>query len=1205
MYSTYLSSTLSFRCKGPLTFSFNDHSYLLNDSFDGNPRSFSSQSCCACCSNSIYREPIVNPSFLYGLRQSALIQCSASRRLILGGGDRYYCRLPAYDVGPSCCCGFVKERSVSGRRGRYGEGRFRSRVSEEKSVSHRSRDVGIGDVEVMLSLLTEEVGEECYRVRERNVRSLKRVEEEKRGSGTTYRAKKKNVSSGLIVSKSKREVESVRKESREEDFREKEDRRKEDKESDLKGEKKCRIRRDGSSCSSYYSCGSLGELESDDEVQVGQGESSSGSKRRSEDSGELTYDREPVEEVKRRGGFTRDHGVVLQRGKTALGSYTASSGVECDWRKKSEKKLTEESTEQTESWDKSSNKHTQRRFEGRDEKSNLELTTDNETRQQYFKKDDQITGHSEASTKYKNFTRIQDIHDSDQSLRSAGHLIQERRNEQTKTTGLVSRQDEYERNSQKLDKISKIQERNDSVTSISQRQSEARVKRREDKSTDILSSFHDREEHDHVNGQHDSRHTDSRRKFQESTEMSDTHRIAIDNTSASLRQSNIRMENQHFLASQQEIKKLDNVSRIKETNDRITSISQSQSEARVKRREDKSSEILSSVHDTEEHYHVTGQWGSRHTDSRRKFQDSTQMSDTHGIDIYNTSASLRQGDTRMEDQHFLTSQQAIRKTESRKGSQDKSNISVIQSSDAQFINSQRDSKRRISSQEGYLSSVVQSTEETIERRSPTEERVFQIGSRSETQRPTKTLSFSEGTSKEASGSQAALVLKTQPIEQHIGVNVGVEINSNIIVMPPPSQLVETGPLHVEPTSDFPIQEVSSATLQIGSDGGARRVETHEEPLNFINEDALGSADRFQKSSVQFVGEFVEKVKHEVSTSKIQTELVTEGHKRHQKSSSQYGSGDFKSKELELRRSSRSSGKGGPSVDIWDVTDPPIQETSVTEATGSESTTPTTKTVTKRTGRSLWNVISDIVRLRWAPRSDSRHNSPQKSGGRSSPIQSVSSEAWFSGHELDENSDGTVKREKESMTPGSTYSDQHSPVKIPMGSQGEVSSSDPKDKKGLGISASGPESIDISLGPTEDNVGRSDTEEVKSLVSMPSLQLRSLHKDEISEAGKTVVSASGSLAQKQAGDTGLTAKSGTQGRDGELKQRKLQRNIQVPKDRFDEWEEAYKFESEQRRMDEMFMSEALLEAKKAADIWEVPVGAVLVQHGKIIARGYNL
>lgn len=39
-------------------------------------------------------------------------------------------------------------------------------------------------------------------------------------------------------------------------------------------------------------------------------------------------------------------------------------------------------------------------------------------------------------------------------------------------------------------------------------------------------------------------------------------------------------------------------------------------------------------------------------------------------------------------------------------------------------------------------------------------------------------------------------------------------------------------------------------------------------------------------------------------------------------------------------------------------------------------------------------------------------------------------------------------------------------------------------------------------------------------------------------------------------------------------------------------------------DEKFMREALKEAKKAFNEEEVPVGAVLVQKGKIIARGHN-
>ena len=41
------------------------------------------------------------------------------------------------------------------------------------------------------------------------------------------------------------------------------------------------------------------------------------------------------------------------------------------------------------------------------------------------------------------------------------------------------------------------------------------------------------------------------------------------------------------------------------------------------------------------------------------------------------------------------------------------------------------------------------------------------------------------------------------------------------------------------------------------------------------------------------------------------------------------------------------------------------------------------------------------------------------------------------------------------------------------------------------------------------------------------------------------------------------------------------------------------------MEELFMKEALKEAKKAYKIGEIPVGAVIVKDNKIIARGHNL
>jgi tRNA(adenine34) deaminase len=40
------------------------------------------------------------------------------------------------------------------------------------------------------------------------------------------------------------------------------------------------------------------------------------------------------------------------------------------------------------------------------------------------------------------------------------------------------------------------------------------------------------------------------------------------------------------------------------------------------------------------------------------------------------------------------------------------------------------------------------------------------------------------------------------------------------------------------------------------------------------------------------------------------------------------------------------------------------------------------------------------------------------------------------------------------------------------------------------------------------------------------------------------------------------------------------------------------------MDEIFMREALCEAQRAAELDEVPVGAIVVRDGKIIARAYN-
>ena len=45
-------------------------------------------------------------------------------------------------------------------------------------------------------------------------------------------------------------------------------------------------------------------------------------------------------------------------------------------------------------------------------------------------------------------------------------------------------------------------------------------------------------------------------------------------------------------------------------------------------------------------------------------------------------------------------------------------------------------------------------------------------------------------------------------------------------------------------------------------------------------------------------------------------------------------------------------------------------------------------------------------------------------------------------------------------------------------------------------------------------------------------------------------------------------------------------------------------SEQQKLDEYYMKEAMKQAKKAAKLGEVPIGCVIVYENRIIGRGYN-
>ncbi|KAL3636133.1 hypothetical protein CASFOL_020680 [Castilleja foliolosa] len=330
-----------------------------------------------------------------------------------------------------------------------------------------------------------------------------------------------------------------------------------------------------------------------------------------------------------------------------------------------------------------------------------------------------------------------------------------------------------------------------------------------------------------------------------------------------------------------------------------------------------------------------------------------------------------------------------------------------------------------------------------------------------------------------------------------------------------------------------------------------------------HEDAIGSAGRLDKSSAHYFGEFVSQLKSEILSSEIQTEKKS------------YETKIVQEEQKNLLQSS-SGGSKGPSDEMWKMDEQklPKPQTQDDEASEPENA------VVKRTGKSLWNIFADIVRMRWAPRSESQ-SSGRKTSTRNSPNQSTSSEMWFSGHEAEEN-EGTTT----SITQGLSSGRQEIITQSLFG-EGSSSSTSGDYKKNVEINL--PSSSSVVL-----EASRGKSRDTSSAAVGPPLRLRRFSAMRLER---------GNESQPETGAS--TEKLESTVNEEEIKRKKLKRTDQVEKDRFDEWEEAYMVEAEQRKMDEMFMKEALLEAKKAADNWEVPVGAVLVHNGKIIARGCNL
>ncbi|XP_076911215.1 uncharacterized protein LOC143569116 [Bidens hawaiensis] len=1024
MHTTCLNSLVSLRCTP-------SRSLYFDDRFETNPllisSSFGYPSCCCCCCaarcHSIYNSlPRTNPSFLCnGLRQSTLIQFSLSKRLIVSGSWRQLCtsRSSRFSSGSESdrirkycykkVYGFDERRKLGNSRyGRYARWSYDDKKNGQ-SFSDESEDDYGDDVELLLDLLTEEVGLENVVVRDN-----KRI---RKKDSSKISGRIKSVKSGSVKRDLKCDTKAAEVRSRE-------------KENKILSNER---RKQGSSCSSYYSVSSTGEYDSENDVVAEhddyyvKGEYSGEYKDdRKSDSQNTVYDEELEENVERRHEFGEKESEILK--KNAVESYFGNQ----EWRKKSEKKLNVESSQsqhtdrisqskhtdrissdritgQYQSGMKSKNSSIQKRYSDTENK----VETADFTRQNEYKTQSNVN--LEASVAY-NF---------DKRKASSSSLFETRMKNREETADFT-RQNEYKKQSNVIlgdSEVRNFDKRNASSSSF-----ETKIKQREEDSTQVSgrSEVEREEEYQRVDQLTSSKESRVRSQHSEKTDRitaQSQSRLNNNNSSTSVQELTSYKEEAVDLTRQNEYKKQSNVvleaSKTHNFDNRIASSSSSSFETRMKNREEHSTQVSDRVEDEREEIHQRVDQTTSSKDSRLRLQQISEISDTHFTNIENTSVSRTQSDTRTNNQET-------------------------------HLESSSSSDTRQNIEDKYSSSQAAAA-------GPTE-------STKPGRKTTKASSFNVGMPREAPSSYKALKLN------------------------PETSFQETG---------------------------AR----------------IASADEQQKSAGQIVGEFVEKAKHQLSVT--EGEPAYDDSKQHElKSSGDNGSGNYDDKD----------GVTGPSDEMWHESGPG----------------PTSDEPVKRTGRSLWNVIGDVVRLRWGP-SRSETQTP-KSGGVSN--QSTSSEGWFSGHEPDESS------RKDVSTPSSSKDKQESPLLL--------LSSSSKSMSPIRMRRSPAVKTTSVTGETEAlTSGQSDQIAPKPLTQVP--------QTDASGSGKIVITEPPPVPSR----------------------RKLARTDQVSKDRFDEWEEAYTIESKQRKNDEFFMREALTEAKKAADLWEVPVGAVLVQDGTILARGYNL
>eukprot|EP01018_Ginkgo_biloba_P025104 Gb_32214 [translate_table: standard] len=311
---------------------------------------------------------------------------------------------------------------------------------------------------------------------------------------------------------------------------------------------------------------------------------------------------------------------------------------------------------------------------------------------------------------------------------------------------------------------------------------------------------------------------------------------------------------------------------------------------------------------------------------------------------------------------------------------------------------------------------------------------------------------------------------------------------------------------------------------------------------------------------------------------------------------------------------------------------------------------TGKVIVKRPSRWLWSSIVEICRKGWGSHAESE-SSPLKSGSGRPSTESPGSEDWFSVPEL-EDQESTQKEKSRNAREKSTAQRQANnlnsnaglnpitDLKETEGTKQEKTQKPARKWASEGsldelllrrrrISSAGIEEhecVETGKGNGLDLIADSKKTEItqqersqKSARKYPSegssdelvLPRRCIlsganEEHDRLEKGKGKAASVNIAELEEHEDTyRLIGSSETEEKKSEAMSKMSKRNKQVPKETFTLWEEALLLENKQRLEDEKFMREALSEARMAADAWEVPVGAVLVQHGKIIARAHNL